>query len=216
MNDHFGKIKINRLSKAWAETTVIWPGELMVEGEDEEMVLNFIIIWRHLKVIKHDRCPLIWNHISKNLDEIIKKWLLIQTNCFSLKNLQYFSTCVIMIVMDLIWKSNINVTILRKYRPVLKKASNDLEKFFRGGFRKMVAVRVIHKASPVREDNLLRKIVRKYYAVKATVLVQMWASRLDLEEFINIHLQISDQVSQLYHHFFHFSLPLVSSIILRA
>ena len=195
MNEHFGKIKINRLSKAWAETTIIWPGELMVEGEDEEMVLNFIIIWRHLKVIKHDRCPLIWNHISKNLDDIIKKWLMIQTNCFSLKNLQYFSTCVIMIVMDLIWKSNVNVTIMRKFRPVLKKASDDLEKFFRGGFRKMVAVRVIHKASPVREDNLLRKVVRKYYAVKATVLVQMWASRLDIEEFINIQLQIGDQVS---------------------
>ena len=197
MNEHFGKIKINRLSKAWAETTIIWPGELMVEGEDEEMVLNFIIIWRHLKVIKHDRCPLIWNHISKNLDDIIKKWLMIQTNCFSLKNLQYFSTCVIMIVMDLIWKSNVNVTIMRKFRPVLKKASDDLEKFFRGGFRKMVAVRVIHKASPVREDNLLRKVVRKYYAVKATVLVQMWANRLDIEEFINIQLQIGDQVSFL-------------------
>ena len=194
MDENFGKIKINRLNKAWAEVTIIWPGELQIEGEDESMVLNYLMVWRHLRVIKFDRCPLIWDHISKNLDEIIKKWLLMETNCFSLKNVQYFSTYVLMIVMDRIWKSNINVTIMRRFRPVLEKAGRDLENFYRGGFRKMAAVRVIHKASPVRDDDLLRKVVKKYYAVKATVLVQMWATRMDIEEFINIYLQIGDQV----------------------
>ena len=63
----------------------------------------------------------------------------------------------------------------------------------------MASVRVILKATPVRADGILRKTVRKYYAVKGIVLIQKWASRSDLEEFINIKLQISDQVTVLPH-----------------
>ena len=60
--------------------------------------------------------------------------------------------------------------------------------------RKMASVRVILKAAPIREDNILRKTVQKYYAVKGIVLIQKWATRLDFEEFVNIKLQIGDQV----------------------
>ena len=58
----------------------------------------------------------------------------------------------------------------------------------------MCIVRVIHKATPVREENLLRKVVRKYYAVKGLVLVKAWANRFDITEFINIGIQVQDQV----------------------
>ena len=135
MSDCFGKLKIHRLSKAWTEASVIWAGNLKFEGEDELMVINFFIVWRHMPVIVDDRDPLIWSHISKNLDDVIKKFLMIDTNCFALKNVHYFSTCLIMIVMDRIWQSNINVTILRRFRPVLAKAAKDIEQHFRGGFR---------------------------------------------------------------------------------
>ena len=62
------------------------------------------------------------------------------------------------------------------------------------GHRKMASVRTILKAAPIREDNILRKTVQKYYAVKGIVLILKWANRFDLEEFINIKLQIGDQV----------------------
>lgn len=68
--------------------------------------------------------------------------------------------------------------------------------------RKMASTRVIHKAAPVREESVLRKVVKKYYAVKAIVLVQQKATRMDLEEFINITLQIGDKVSFLVFLFF--------------
>ena len=61
--------------------------------------------------------------------------------------------------------------------------------------RKMISVRVIHKAMPVKEENVLRKVVKKYYAVKGMILVQRFAMRNDLEEFINVSLQIQDKVS---------------------
>ena len=63
----------------------------------------------------------------------------------------------------------------------------------------MASVRVILKATPVREDGILRKTVQKYYAVKGIILIQKWASRSDLEEFINIKLQIGDQVMTSYY-----------------
>ena len=73
MSAAFGKLKINRLSKAWTEATVIWPGDLKVHGEDESLIINFIIIWKHLKTIKSDRDPIIWSHISNNLDNVVKE-----------------------------------------------------------------------------------------------------------------------------------------------
>ena len=135
MDPPFGKFKVNRLSKAWAEATIIWPGELKVEGEDEAMIINLLIIWRHMPLLGKDRCPLIWSHVSKNLDDVIKKWLLITNNAFALPNIQFFTTVMVMNVLDRIWKSNFNVTILRKYRPVLQKAAADIENHSRGGIR---------------------------------------------------------------------------------
>lgn len=58
----------------------------------------------------------------------------------------------------------------------------------------MAAVRVIHRAEPIRDEKILRKVVKKFYAVKVIILVQRLASRLDLEEYINIVLQIGDKV----------------------
>ena len=58
----------------------------------------------------------------------------------------------------------------------------------------MASVRVIHKAAPIRDDGILRKTVKKFYAVKGTILVQKWACRQDIIEFINIGIQITDQV----------------------
>ena len=135
MNQQFGKIKISRLNKAWVEATFIWSGDLKVEGEDENMVINFLIIWRFLPPIIKDKCPLIWSHITKNLDDVIKKWLLIDNNAFALQNVKYFTTYMLMVIIDKIWTSNLNVTIMRKYRPVLQKAARDIENHFRGGFR---------------------------------------------------------------------------------
>ena len=62
----------------------------------------------------------------------------------------------------------------------------------------MASVRTILKATPVRDESILRKTVQKYYAVKGTILIMKWATRLDLEEFINIKLQIGDQVSHIF------------------
>ena len=135
MDSPFGKIKINRLNKAWAEATIIWPGDLKFEGEDESLIINYLIIWRHMPLVEKDKCPLIWSHVGKNLDNVIQKWLLLTNNAFALKNIQYFSTVMLMTVLDKIWQSNNNITILRKYRPVLQKAAADLENHSRGGIR---------------------------------------------------------------------------------
>ena len=59
----------------------------------------------------------------------------------------------------------------------------------------MASVRVMHKAAPVRDGGILRKTVKKFYAVKGTLLVQQWACRQDIIEFINIGIQIADQVN---------------------
>ena len=136
MERQFGKVKISRLSKAWVEATFVWSGDLKIEGEDEAMIINYLITWRFLPLIeKKDRCPLIWSHVNKNLEEVIKKWLLIDGNSLALQNVRYFSICMLMVVLDKIWTSNYNVTIMRNYRPVLQKAAKDIENYFRGGFR---------------------------------------------------------------------------------
>ena len=135
MDKPFGKVKVSRLNQAWAEATFIWPGDLKIEGEDETMIIDYLIVWKHLKPIDKDRDPLVWTHISQNLNDVIKKWHMIVDNCFTLQNVRYFSTCMLMIVMDQIWKSNYNVTIMRKYRAVLHKAAQDIENHYSGGFR---------------------------------------------------------------------------------
>ena len=144
MDDHFGKIKVNRLSEAWAEATLIWPGDLKVQGEDESLIINYIIVWRHMPLITEDRDLLIWAHVSKNMDTVIKKFLMLNTNCFALQNVRYFATCLLMLVMDKIWQSNINITIIRQYGPVLMKAAADIENHFHGGFRNVFLFFVLY------------------------------------------------------------------------
>ena len=143
------KVKVHRLNNAWMEASLIWPKWFEFQGEDEELVLNYFISWRFIQPLGTKvQNPAIWNHMEKNLDEIIKQWLMIKENVFILPEVKYFTFYLIKIVLDYIWKSNYNITVLRRFRPVLAKGAHDIESVYPGGFKKIVHVRLISKVSP--------------------------------------------------------------------
>ena len=193
-NQRFGKIKIHRLNKAWLEASIIWPKWFAFQGEDEGLVLNYFITWRFVQPLALKvNDPAVWLHMKQNLDQIIKNWLMIQTNCFAVPEVKYFTFYLVQIVLDLIWKSNVNITILRRFGSVLAKCARDIESTYQGGFKKLVHVRLISKVGIVKEDHLLRKRVRQFYAIKAICLHNQVGMLDDHIEFITIQTQMDDK-----------------------
>ena len=144
MNQEFGRIKLHRLTDIWLEASLIWPAWFNYQGEDEILTLNFFVVWGYLPKIDASRIDsALWTHLNQNMDEICKQWLFIQTNAFVEPQVRYFSINLFHVILNQIWKSNINITIVRKYAAVLNKAATDLEALLTGGFLKLIHVREI-------------------------------------------------------------------------
>ena len=146
MTNQFGKVKVHRLNRAWLEASLVWPKWFQFQGEDESLVMNYFIVWRFLQPLntKVDN-PAIWLHMEKNLDRIINQWSMITQNTLVVPEVKYFTIYLVQIVLDSIWKSNYNITVLRRFRPVLAKCARDIELAYQGGFKKSVHVRLISK-----------------------------------------------------------------------
>ena len=143
---HFAQIKISRLTKAWLEASLTWPFWCNIQSEDECLVQNFFITWRYIQPFASQITDhAVWVHIHRNLDGIIKEWLFLDQNFLTNSEVRYFSVHLIQVVLDLIWKSNLNLTTLRRFRPVLEKCAKDFELAFPGGFKKLIHVQQISK-----------------------------------------------------------------------
>ena len=142
----FGKVKIHRLNASWMEASLIWPKWYGFQGEDESLVLNYFITWRFVQplITKIDN-PAVWMHLNQNVDKIATNWLMMDTNAFVAPEVKYFSFYLIRLVLDLIWKSNYNITTVRRFGSVLAKAARDIESIYHGGFKKLVHVRLVSK-----------------------------------------------------------------------
>ena len=145
-DSRYGKVKIHRLNKAWMEASLLWPKWFEFQGEDESLVLNYFIAWRFIQPLGTEvNNPAIWSHMEKNLDKIITNWLMIRGNVFVLPEVKYFTLYLIKLVLDYIWKSNYNITVLRRFGSVLERSARDIEGVYHGGFKKLVHVRLISK-----------------------------------------------------------------------
>ena len=144
MSHEFGRIKLHRMTANWTEASLIWPAWFHVQGEDEILTLNFFIVWKHLPKLDSTKAdPALWLHLAQNLDAIGQSWLFLKQNPFVEPQVKYFSINFVHVVLDQIWKSNVNITILRKYSHILCKAAESLEYLCPGGFLKFIHVREI-------------------------------------------------------------------------
>ena len=163
MADHrFGKIKIHRLNTAWLDASIIWPKWFAFQGEDESLVLNYFIVWRFIQPMtsKVDS-PAIWVHINQNIDKIITNWLMIDGNAFTVPEVKFFTLYLFQIVLDQIWRSNYNITILRRFGSVLAKGARDIESQYLGGFKKLVHVRLISKV------RMMKSHIYLYFSIES-------------------------------------------------
>ena len=164
MSDHrFGKVKVHRLNRAWLEASLIWPKWFEFQGEDESLVLNYFVTWRFIQPLntKVDN-PAVWLHMEKNIDKVINQWLMIRSNVFVVPEIKYFSIYLVQIVLDSIWKSNYNITVLRRFGSVLVKSAKDIELAYQGGFKKIDHVRLISQVLSLHietSDSTLNCIV---------------------------------------------------------
>ena len=195
MTSVFGKIQLEKVTTRWCEAQMLWPKTWEFQGEDEALVLNFFIVWRFIPGIK-DWDALLWNQMTNNLPEIINKWLMLDTNSLY-ATVGYHTITMLAIIIDKVWRSNFNATILRHYRPVLQKAARDIEMYSPGGFRKMVGTRIIQQPTQIRRQGLLRKTVEKFYAIKVVILTKFEATAEELEDFIGLTYQIRSQVNTI-------------------
>ena len=148
MEHRHGKVKIHRLNGVWTEASLIWPKWFGFQGEDESLVLNYFITWRFIQPLNNTTDnPAVWIHMEKEIDKIIIHWMMIKGNVFVMPKVKYFSLYLIQIVLDSIWKSNYNITVLRRFGPVLDRSARDIECAYQGGFQKLVHVRLISQVS---------------------------------------------------------------------
>ena len=146
VSPRFGKVKIHRLNAAWMEASLIWPKWYGFQGEDECVILHYFIVWRFVQPLTSSvDNHAVWLHIMQNVDKIATSWLMMDTNAFIAPEVKYFSHYLLRIVLDLIWKSNFNITTVRRFGTVLAKAARDIESLYTGGFKKLVHVRLVSK-----------------------------------------------------------------------
>ena len=142
MANNYGRILISRYNPVWTEASIIWPSLFGYQSEDESLVLNFFIVWKFLEKLPVEKqSPVIWQHVMKNVDRVAQKWVNIPSNTFVIPEVKYFTQILLHVILDLIWRSNINITILRRFGAALAKGARELEELSEGGFLKLTHVR---------------------------------------------------------------------------
>ena len=147
MATHYGRIQISRYNPTWMEASIIWPALFGYQSEDESLVLSFFVVWKYLeKQPVQKQTPIIWQHVMKNVDIIAQKWVNVPNNTFIIPEMKYFTQILLQVILDLVWRSNINITVLRRFGAALVKGAREIEEFQEGGFLKLTHVREITQA----------------------------------------------------------------------
>ena len=196
-----GKIKITKLVDSQLEGTFYWPISAQCTENDQQSILDLFIVWQFIQEhpqVKtgtvsawHAESLEVSQTIENNTDAIIKKWLKMTNACTDDKVLHY-SILLFKVIIDRIWKSGLNVEVIREYYPVILKGARDIEEISGLGFMKLLYSKIVIIPTSILIDGILRKRPIQYYAITVHIIPRKTASINSIKDF----LEIKDQVEE--------------------
>ena len=188
-----GKIKITKLVDSQLEGTFYWPISAQCTENDQQSILDLFIVWQFIQEhpqVKTESLE-VSHTIENNTDAIIKKWLKMTNACTDAKVLHY-SILLFKVIIDRIWKSGLNVEVIREYYPVILKGARDIEEISGLGFMKLLYSKIVVIPTSILIDGILRKRPIQYYAITVHIIPRKTASINSIKDF----LEIKDQVEE--------------------
>ena len=197
---YFGKSRlyIAKANDKWIEGQFEWSKILGFEEDDGELMLSFLIIWRHIPWDKLTDKTL-WDTVTTQLDAICLKWLKIENSFTELPSVHHHSVYMLAALITKIWNDGFNVACLRQYKLVIIKAAKDIEMASNHGYRKHVQVQLSLGHRTIRDGLLLRKIPTKVIIVNVYCLTRADASLADMTEMVSIQKQGAELIKARSH-----------------
>lgn len=184
-----GKLSVLNVTHSWTEGVFYWPIDFGCTENDQHLILDLFITWKNVN-FEHVKDHKIWRNILSNIDEVTAKWLELNTNPFAQEHVAQFSNSFLVAVLHIIWESGFQISMLRKFYPVLVKAAGYFEAVTHAGYKKLVYTKIVIIPTAITVDGIVRKRPVRYYAITALYLDRQHARITELKDF----LQIKDQV----------------------
>ena len=187
---YFGKSRLHvaKVNEKWLEGQFEWSKVLGWEEDDGELMLSFLVVWRHIPWGKLQDQKL-WNALTTQLDSACVKWLQIENSFTEIPSVHHHSIYMLAALVTKIWNDGLNLMSLRQYKTIFLKAAKDIEKASVYGYRKNIQVQLTNGHRTVRDGYLLRKIPTKLIVVNIFCLTRNLASLADMTEMLSIQKQ---------------------------
>ena len=174
-----GRIKIMSHSRANLELIYSWPKTVGLLPVDPKIFLDLTIVWFTLD--EHNIIPYQWN--KDIIMEATKEWLKIPANCMLDATVKFYSFKLLASLMDLIWKNNFNVTLIREFQSTFQKAAADIESASITGFLKIAVVKPSTRPEILSFNDSIRKRVAQHFACHIMIIHRGRTNGLDVENY---------------------------------
>ena len=194
-----GKVKVTKVTDRQFEGTFYWPVAAQCTENDQQIILDLFILWQFAQenTLMYPESAEVTQTITNNMDAIIKKWLKLTNVCTDDKILHY-SVLLFKIVIEKIWKSGLNVEVIREYYPVILKGARDIEEVSGLGFMKLLYTKIVAIPTSAMIDGILRKRPIQYYAITAHIIPRKTASVTAIKDFLETKEQIEEKEGVIF------------------
>ena len=195
-----GKVQIVLNSPEKLEGIFYWPVAMQCTENDMHSIMDLFIIWRFIgaETDLSDESKELFSTINANLDSVAEKWIKIKTNCWLQDEVSFYSKQFFKVMLTKIWKSGLDVSLIRQYYPQLFKCARDIEEFSGMGFKKLYYARIVIIPTTIEVDGILRKRPISYYAVTAIILSRKNATIALLKDFIDTKEQVRAKEESIF------------------
>ena len=177
-----GRIKIVQSSASTLEMIHSWAKLDDLLPEDPAMFIDLTIVW--FQVDQNQVEPKFWN--EKALKTITQKWLDIPANFMVDETVRQQSFVMLSSLLNLFWINNMNINLIRAFKPILKKAAADIESHFIAGFLKYAVIKPATRPRLLVFNGSARKIPDMHFACTVVIVRRSKASCEDVENFFAI------------------------------
>lgn len=192
--DMNGKIKFVKVSVSQLEGVLYWPSNPHCTENDHQCVLDLFIVWRFVNANQNNSPDSLQTRqtISGNLDNVISNWLKIENFCTDDKICKY-SVWLLEEIINKIWNSGFNVTVIRSYYPVITRAARNIEEVDGLGFMKLIYSQLIIIPTALEIDGIIRKRPITYFAIHIHILSRKLATVNMIKDFIEVKDQVEEK-----------------------
>ena len=185
-------MQVFQKSTSGMEWSYSWPCDLKLLKTDEELLLNWTVIWHYLDEQKTENNQ--WN--LDTLKAIAEIWLTIPANFMMDRMVKEKSLQLLANIAAQFWIHHMDIQILRSFSLTLKKAAADIETSVIGGFLKLAVTQKTVLPEIVEFNDEKRKVSTQHYSCTLSLYYRSKATSIDMENYLLAKNAAKNKVSE--------------------